>query len=98
MGVYITFTLNTGDKIEAFVVDEQYFPKIENSDLNESKYDLICELFAFELKKHHNEGGLEGTEEFSCIIAGYIFRNMLKIGQVRKLERGEHVFWASLSF
>ena len=63
-----------------------------------SQDELLNDLWSFETARYSNVCH-NGTQEFSFVLASFIYKNLkIKTAKVKKLEVGEHVFWAKITF
>ena len=92
MGITIEFILNTGEsRVVHLLLEHYHWTGLYRLSKNQGN-TLLCDLFAFEIKKTP-----AGTMEFSFLVASYMYKNLVKREKVVPLKRGERVFSASFA-
>ena len=90
MGITTEFTLNTGEsRVVHLLLEHYHWTGLDRLGDNRGGNKLLCDLFAFEIEKSHRVDC--GYNEFSYVVASYMYKNLVKHGVVEKLKPGEKV-------
>ena len=93
MGITLEFTLNTGEsRVVHLLLEHYHWIGIDRLCENPGN-KLLYELFSFEIGKSVTPG----CNEFSFVVASYMYKNLVRHGVVEKLKPGEKVFCATFA-